>query len=92
MEIIDAELNELKSAIRRGRSRSPEVLQLIEAIQSLEPGQAKAIVVEPDETAAQIRVRLMYAAIAADIKLQIANEGDRVMFALNWRGRPRREG
>ncbi len=91
MQIVDADLNELKSALRRGRTRSPETLQLIEAIESLEPGKAKAIVVEPGQTATRVRARLMYTAKAADTKLQVAIKGDRVMFALNRRGRPRRK-
>ncbi len=90
MRIVDADLNELKSASRRGRTRSPETLQLIEAIESLERGKAKAIVVEAGETATKLRARLMYAAKATGTKLQVAVKDDRVLFArLPSRGRPK---
>ncbi len=91
MQILDADLTALKSAARRGRTRSPETLQLIEAIESLQPHQAKAIIVETDETPAKVRARLMYAAKTCDAKLQVAIQSDRVLFALkNGRGRRRR--
>lgn len=90
MKITDATLDELKSAGRRGRTRSPETLELIEAIENLKTGEAKAIVVEPGETAAKVRARLMYVAKSIDVKLQVAVKGDRVMFARQpRRGRPK---
>lgn len=90
MRIVNAELRDLKSASRRGRARSPETVQLIEAIESLERGKAKAIVVEPGQTATKVRARLMYAAKATGTKLQVAVKDDRVMFARQpVRGRPR---
>ncbi len=90
MRIVNAELIELKSAERRGRTRSPETLQLIEAIESLERGKAKAIVIESGQTAAKVRARLMYAAKATGTKLQVAVNGDRVLFARQpTRRRPR---
>ena len=91
MRIVNAELSDLKSASRRGRTQSPETLQLIEAIESLERGKAKAIVVESGQTAAKVRARLVYAAKAVDVKLQVAVKDDRVMFARQpTRGRPKR--
>ena len=91
MRIVDAELSDLKSASRRGRTRSPETLQLIEAIESLERDKAKAIVVESGQTVAKVRARLVYAAKTVDVKLQIAVKDDRVMFARQpTRGRPKR--
>ena len=90
MRIVNAELSDLKSASRRGRTRSPDTLQLIEAIDSLETGKAKAIVVEPGQTAAKVRTRLMYAAKATGTRLQVAVKDDRVMFARQpARGRPK---
>lgn len=93
MQIVDAEFGTLKSAARRGRARSTETVQLIEAIESLQPGKAKAVMVEPGTTPEKVRARIMYAAKAADRKVQIAVTGDRVMFALRngrrQRGRPR---
>ena len=90
MRIVDVTLTDLKSASRRGRTRSPETLELIEAIDSLESGKAKAVVVEAGQSATKIRARLMYAAKATGTKLQVAVKGDRVMFARRvTRGRPK---
>ena len=89
MKIVEADLAALKSAARRGRARSPETQQLVEAIESLEPGKAKAVVVEGGETAAKVRARLMYVAKAAGVKLDTAVKDDRVLFALK-NGRRRR--
>ena len=89
MKIVEADLAALKSAARRGRARSPETQQLVEAIESLEPGEAKAVVVEGGETAAKVRARLMYVAKAVGVKLDMAVKEDRVLFALK-NGRRRR--
>ena len=89
MQIVNADLATLKSAARRGRTRSPETLQLIEVIESLQPGKAKAVVVEPGTTPEKVRARLMYAAKVVDVKLQVAIQSDRVLFALR-NGRRRR--
>ena len=59
------------------------------AIESLEPGKAKAVVVEGGETAAMVRARLMYVAKAVGVKLDMAVKEDRVLFALK-NGRRRR--
>ena len=86
-----ASLNELKSTPRRGHTQSPETAQLIEVIETLERGKAKAVVVEAGRTAAKVRAKLMYAAKAADVKLQVAVKDDRVLFARRvTRGRPRK--
>ena len=91
MQITDATLAELKSAGRRGRTRSPETVALIEAIESLKAGEAKAIVVEPGQSAAMVRAKLMYVSKSIGVKLQIATQDDRVMFARqSRRGRPRK--
>jgi ribosomal protein L30E len=64
---------------------------LIEAVASLQPGQAKAVMAEAGQTPERVRARIMYAAKTCDVKLQIAIQGDRVLFALrNGRGRRRR--
>lgn len=89
MQIVNADLAALKSAARRERTRSPETLQLIEAIEGLQSGQAKAVTVEAGQTPEKVRAKIMYAAKACDVKLQVAVQGDRVMFALR-NGRRRR--
>ena len=87
-------LNTLKTAQRRGRVRSPETQELIEAIDSLVPGAAKAVVVESGQTPQKVRARVMYAGKAAGKKLQAAISGNKVLFALKEErrrpGRPRK--
>ena len=94
MRIEEADLNTLKMAQRRGRVRSPETQELIEAIDSLVPGAAKSVVIEPGRTAQNIRARVMYAGKAAGKKLQVAISGNKVLFALKEEkrrpGRPRK--
>ena len=82
VRIVDADIRELRKSARRGRSRSPEVLQLIQAVQALKPGQAKALVSEGDVTVKSLRTRLGYAARAAGVKLRVVVAEDRVLFAL----------
>lgn len=94
MRIEEADLTTLKTAQRRGRVRSPETQELIEAIDSLAAGTAKAVVVEPGQTSQKVRARVMYAGKAAGKKLQAAISGNRVLFALKEEkrrpGRPRK--
>ncbi|MFP6594435.1 MAG: hypothetical protein VB860_05580 [Dehalococcoidia bacterium] len=94
MRIEEADLNTLKTAQRRGRVRSPETQELIEAIDSLVPGAAKAVVVEPGQTSQKVRARVMYAGKAAGKNLQAAISGNKVLFALKEErrrpGRPRK--
>jgi hypothetical protein len=61
MRIEEADLNTLKTAQRRGRVRSPETQELVEAIDSLVPGAAMSVVIEAGETPQKIRARVMYA-------------------------------
>ncbi|MFP6678886.1 MAG: hypothetical protein VB824_01855 [Dehalococcoidia bacterium] len=94
MRIEEADLNTLKLAQRRGRVRSSETQELIEAIDSLVPGAAKSVVIEPGQTAQKARARVMYAGKAAGKKLQAAISGNKVLFALKEEkrrpGRPRK--
>ncbi|MCH7594388.1 MAG: hypothetical protein IIB27_07755 [Chloroflexi bacterium] len=94
MRIEEADLTTLKTAQRRGRVRSPETQELIEAIDSLVPGAAKAVVVESGQTPQKVRARVMYAGKASGKKLQAAISGNRVLFALREErrrpGRPRK--
>jgi len=87
---VDANIDDLKNAARRGRVRSPETQQLIDAIDALTPGIAKAIVLQPGDTGPRIRSRLTYAARVAGKRLQIVLQEDRVLFALSSRARRRR--
>ena len=69
MRIEEADLNTLKTAQRRGRVRSPETQELIEAIDSLVSGTAKSVEIEPGQTAQKVRALVMYAGKAAGKKL-----------------------
>ncbi|MBM3957808.1 MAG: hypothetical protein FJ313_07140 [Gemmatimonadetes bacterium] len=89
MRIVDVDIESLNSAARRGRVRSPETQQLVDTIDSLGPGEGKAILLEPGQTAQRARSRLAYAARIAGKRLQIVVQDDRVLFALSRR-RPRR--
>ncbi len=83
MNIIDIPITQLRRAFRsRGsRRRSPETVQLVEAIQSLGSGRAKAVIADPGEDLAKVRAKLMYAAKLAGVKLRIAITDDRALFA-----------
>ena len=89
MRIVDADINALKRTRARGRVRSPETRQLVEAIDGLGSGKAKAIILEEGQDAAKVRARLMYAAKIAGKRLRVVLEEDRVLFA-RGPGRPRK--
>jgi len=85
--IVDADIGSLRTAGRAGRARSPETRDLIEAIQALGPGQAKAVLLDPGETIPKIRSRLAYASRIAGKKIRIATDGQRLLFTLRHEGR-----
>ncbi len=82
MKIVDVPIGQFRGAIRSrgGRSRSAETVQLIEAIQSLGSGKAKAVALERGQDLAKVRAKLMYAAKLAGIRLRVVVEDDRVLF------------
>ena len=82
LNIVDADIGELRKLIHSGRARSAETLKLINAIESLKPGQAKALLFEPGDTVSALRSKLGYAARAAGVKLRTASDGSRLIFAL----------
>lgn len=85
LRIVDADPKVLRSAPRRQRSRSPEVLRLIKLLDELPPGQAKALVPEGDETVARLSVRLTTARKVSGVKLRVIKQPDRILFALKVR-------
>ena len=89
MRIVDADINALKRTRARGRVRSQETRQMIEAIDDLGPGKAKAVIVEPGQDPAKVRARLMYAAKIVGRRLRVVVENDRILFA-RGPGRPRK--
>ena len=90
VRIVDADIDALKNAARRGRVRSPETQQLVDTIDSMTEGTAKAILLEPGQTGLKVRSRLAYAARIAGKRLQIVVQEDRVLFALSSRRARRR--
>jgi hypothetical protein len=62
---------------------------MIEAIDDLGPGKAKAVIVEPGQDPAKVRARLMYAAKIVGRRLRVVVEDDRILFA-RGPGRPRK--
>jgi len=90
VRIVDADIDALKNAARRGRVRSPETQQLVDTIDSMTEGTAKAILLEPGQTGQKVRSRLAYAARIAGKRLQIVVQEDRVLFALSSRRARRR--
>ncbi len=89
MKIINADINQLRRSRRRSRTRSPQVQELIAAIDELGPGKAKAIVLGRGEDPAKARARLVYAAKIVGRRLRVVVEGDRILFA-RGPGRPRK--
>lgn len=94
MQIVDADIRFLEQAARRGRVRSEETQKLIDSIEQLTPGKAKAVVVSRGLEPEKVRARVSYAAKLAGKALQIAIDDNRVLFALKEqkrrRGRPRK--
>ena len=90
VRIVDADIDALKNAARRGRVRSPETQQLVDTIDSMTEGTAKAILLEPGQTGLKVRSRLAYAARIAGKRLQIVVQEDRVLFAVSSRRARRR--
>ena len=90
MKIVDVPIGQFRGAIRGrgGRRRSAETVQLIEAIQSLGSGKAKAIAPDRGQDLAKVRAKLMYAAKLAGVRLRVVVTDDRVLFT-RGPGRPR---
>ena len=87
MNIVDADISALRNARTAGRARSPETVALIEAIESLSSGKAKALIPERDDTLSRLRSRLGYASRAAGVKIRVVADQNRLLFALRAGGR-----
>ena len=85
LKIVDADIKVLRNTARKGRARSPEILQLVGVLEALKYGQAKALVPEGKETTATLRVRLSTASKAAGVKVRTAIIDGKVVFALKAR-------
>ncbi len=85
IEIVEVDLAEMRRTALLSRAKSPQVRMLYEAMFSLQPGEAKAVIVEPGEDISQLRNLLALCATRANIDLQIVSDRvmDRVLFTLN---------
>ncbi len=82
IEIVEVDLTEMRRTALLSRAKSPNVRALYEAMFSLEPGGAKAVIAEPGEELSQIRNLVTQCAARADMNLQIVVDriGGRVLF------------
>ena len=82
IEIVEVDLAEMHRTALLSRAKSPHVRALYEAMFSLKPGEAKAVIAEPDEDLSQIRNLVTQCAARANIDLQIVVDriAGRVLF------------
>ncbi len=82
IEIVAVDITEMKRTALMTRARSPQVRALYQAMFSMKPGQALAVVADPDEQLSQIRNLVALCASRAEIPLQIVVDrvGNRVLF------------
>ncbi|MCY4475606.1 MAG: hypothetical protein OXC83_09265 [Chloroflexi bacterium] len=82
IEIVEVDLTEMRRTALLSRAKSPNVRALYEAMFSLEPGGARAVIAEPGEELSQIRNLVTQCAARADMNLQIVVDriGGRVLF------------
>ena len=82
IEIVAVDLAEMHRTALLSRAKSSHVRALYEAMFSLKPGEAKAVIAEPGEDLAQIRNLVTQCAARANIDLQIVVDriAGRVLF------------
>ena len=90
MKIVNVPISQFQRARRSrgGRRRSAETIQLIEAIQSLKSGTARAVVPDRGQDLAKVRAKLMYTAKLAGVRLRVVVADNRLLFTRRP-GRPR---
>ncbi len=82
ISIVEADYKSLKRVAKTGRVRAKDTQLIIKAIGELSPGKAKALVAERGETPQKLRARLAYSARIVGVKLRVAVDENRVLFAL----------
>ena len=84
IEIVEVDLDEMRRTALLSRAKSPQVRAIYEAMFSLKPGEAKAVISEPGEEISQIRNMITQCASRADMDLQIVVDrvAGRVLFTL----------
>ncbi len=89
MKIIDANIEDVIRKPNR-RERSSETQELMDAVSSLQRGQAVAILVDEEEEGMRMRSRLKYAAKLVKKRLLVEYDEGKVIFALKVRPYRRR--
>ena len=84
IEIVEVDLDEMRRTALLSRAKSPQVRAIYEAMFSLKPGEAKAVIAEPGEEISQIRNMITQCANRANMDLQIVVDrvAGRVLFTL----------
>ena len=82
IEIVEVDPDEMRRTALLGRAKSPRVRALYEAMFSLKPGDAKAVIAETGEELSQIRNMVTQCAARANLELQIVVDrvAGRVLF------------
>ena len=83
MRIDDEHYSAYTKARRRGRTRTEEVVQLVEAIGAFRSGNAKSIILDPGQDPGKVRTKLHYAAKIAGRRISVAVADDRLVFVLS---------
>lgn len=84
IEIVEVDLDEMRRTALLTRAKSPHVRAIYQAMFSLKPGEAKAVIAEPGEEISQIRNMITQCATRANMGLQIVVDrvAGRVLFTL----------
>lgn len=90
LKISTVPMSEIEKARKqsRTRARSEETERLVDAIRSLQAGQAKAIELEEGEDIRKIRAKVAYASRLAGYKIRTVAEVHRVLFTRARAKRP----
>ncbi len=82
IEIVEVDPEEMHRTALLNRAKSPHVRALYEAMFSLNPGEAKAVIAEAGEELSQIRNMIALCATRANLELQIVVDRvtNRVLF------------
>lgn len=82
IEIVEVDLAEMNRTALINRAKSPHVRAIYEAMFSLQPGEAKAVIADPGEELSQIRNLVNQCATRAGLDLQIVLDrvAGRVLF------------
>ena len=82
IEIVEVDLAEMHRTALLNRAKSPQMRAIYEAMFSLQPGEAKAVIADPGEELSQLRNSVTQCAARANLNLQIVVDrvAGRVLF------------